>query len=98
MLLKVIEQKENVLLHRKEVTATVTFDKATPSNADVMKELAAKCGGTEDAIVMKKIDGGFGNHTAHVKAFVYASAEHKAKIEPKKKAKIVAAEGAPAAK
>lgn len=97
MMLKIVHEKENVLLHRKEVEATVTFDKATPSNADVAKELAAKSGATEDVVVMKKIDGGFGNHTAKVKAYVYASAEHKAKVEPKKKVKAAAA-AAPAAK
>ena len=46
---------------------------------------------------MKKIEGGFGNHTAIVHAHVYISAEQKAKVVPKKKAKV-AAEGAPAAK
>ena len=97
MLLKIDKETENNLLHRKEITATVTFDKATPSNADVIKELAAKLSSTPEAIVMKKIEGGFGNHTAIVHAHVYISAEQKAKVVPKKKAKV-AAEGAPAAK
>ena len=96
MMLQIKSDKENVLLHRKEVTATVTFDKATPSNADVAKELAAKMSSDVSAVVIKKIAGGFGAHIAAVHAYVYASAEQKAKIEPKMKVKKAAE--APAAK
>ncbi|HSU73008.1 MAG TPA: hypothetical protein VLJ21_04120 [Candidatus Binatia bacterium] len=97
--LKITHQKENVLLQRKDVMASVTFDKATPSNADVLKALAAKLSVAEDVIVVKKIDGGFGKNVATINAYVYDSKEQKMKIEPKVKAKK-AAEGAaaPAAK
>ena len=96
MKLTIKEQKENALLQRKEVTAELIFDKATPSNVDVSKELAAKLSANEDVIVLKKIEGAYGTTTATVRAYVYASKEQKAKIEPKVKAKKGAA--APAAK
>lgn len=97
--LKITNQKENVLLQRKDITAHVAFDKATPSNADVVKALATKLSVSEDVIVMKKIDGGFGKHIATISAYVYDTKEQKLKIEPKIKVKK-AAEGAaaPAAK
>lgn len=98
MELTITGNKENALLQRKDVTATLTFDKATPSNAEVSKALAAKLSAPEDAIVIKKIEGGFGTTSAKVRAVVYASAEQKLKIEPKKKAKKVEGAPAPAAK
>lgn len=99
MELKVTSQKENPLLMRKEITASVHFDKATPSNVEVSKALAAKFSAAEDVIVVKKIDGGFGKASAVITAYVYDTKEQKAKIEPKVKAKK-AADGAaaPAAK
>ena len=99
MELKITNQKENALLKRNEVSAHITFEKATSSNAEVSKALAAKLSASEDAIVIKKIDGGFGKLSADVTAYVYASKEQKDKIEPKIKAKK-AADGAaaPAAK
>jgi len=90
MELKITDQKENPLLLRKEVRAELSFDKATPSNAEVAKALAAKLSASEDAIVVKKIAGGFGKLTASVTAYVYASKEQKDKIEPKVKAKAPA--------
>ena len=96
MELKIVHQKENALVQRNEVTASIAFDKATPSNVEVSKALAAKLSVAEDVIVIKKIEGSFGTLAATVSAYVYASKEQKAKIEPKVKAKK-AAEGAPAA-
>ena len=97
MELKIINQKENALLHRKEIHAHVSFDKATPSNADVMKQLATKLSAAEDVIVMRHIHGGFGKNVAHVEAYIYDSKEQKMKIEPKVKAKKVEGAAAPAA-
>jgi ribosomal protein S24E len=96
MELKITNQKENVLLQRKDVTAHVAFDKATPSNADVAKALATKLSVAEDVIVVKQIDGGFGKHIATISAYVYDSKEQKMKIEPKVKAKKAADGAAPA--
>jgi small subunit ribosomal protein S24e len=99
MELRITQQKENALLHRKEIMASVTFDKATPSNVEVSKALATKLSVSEDSLIVKHITGGFGKLTAVVTAYVYESKEQKAKIEPKVKAKK-AADGAaaPAAK
>ena len=96
MELKIVTQKDNLLLHRKEIHAHISFDKATPSNADVAKHLATKLSAHEDVIVMKHIHGGFGKNVAHVEAYIYDSKEQKMKIEPKIKVKAVAG-AAPAA-
>jgi len=89
MELKISEEKDNPLLHRKEVIAEITFDKATPSNAEVSKELADKLKAKEELIVIKKIAGGFGSTSAKVTAYVYADKEQKERVEPKIKVKEV---------
>lgn len=92
MQLKITEEKDNPLLSRKEVYAEVSFDKATPSNAEIGKAIAEKVSSKEELVVVKKIAGGFGTTTAKIHAHVYKDKEQKEKIEPK----IKKAEAAPA--
>ena len=87
MELTITSQRENLLLKRKEVSATIAFEKVTPSNAEVTKLLAEKLSAKEDAIAVKQILGSFGRHQARVTAYAYETSEQKAKIEPKHKPK-----------
>ena len=98
MELKITKDHENVMLKRREVSATLSFDKATPSNAEVAKAIATKLSAHEDVIVMKQILGGFGSNTAQVTAYIYATKEQREKIEPKIKVKKAEGATAPAAK
>ena len=55
------EQKDNVLLSRKEVIAEVNFDKgSTPSNADIAQKIADLTKGDVAWFKMKKVDCSFG--------------------------------------
>jgi ribosomal protein S24E len=90
MELKITKEHDNVMLKRKEVEASVSFSKSTPSNADVAKALATKMSASEDVVVVKQILGGFGSSSAAIKAYVYASKEQKDKWEPKIKVKKAA--------
>lgn len=97
MEIKIEQNKENKLLHRKELTGEITFTGATPSNAQVKEEIAKKTGATADLIVMKHIYGAFGRGVASFEAYAYANKEAMDKIEPKKKVKAPAPGAAPAA-
>jgi len=79
-------EKENPLLHRKEVTA-ILHSEANPSVSDIAKKIADKFKTEEDKLAIKSIKGKFGRRTFLIKAFVYKSKEDKEKIEPKKKEK-----------
>lgn len=79
-------EKENPLLHRKEVTA-ILHSEANPSMSDIAKKIAEKFKTEEDKTAIKSIKGKFGRRTFLIKAFIYKSKEDKEKIEPKKKEK-----------
>jgi len=86
MALELKEQKESPLLSRKEVTAVLSFpQKATPSNADVQKQLADAVKADQKTVVVKQILTRYGEQTADVRAYVYDSEDALKKIEPKSK-------------
>jgi ribosomal protein S24E len=71
MELKINTQKDNKLLNRIEVEATVTFTGATPSRADMVKEIAKQAKADEKLVVIKHIYTDFGTTKATVRAFAY---------------------------
>lgn len=83
-ILKTVDQK---LLSRKTVTANVVFDKATPSNANIKKAIAAALKVAEDVVVVKGIYTAFGHTQADVFAYVYVSKEMLDTYEQKKRNK-----------
>jgi ribosomal protein S24E len=85
--MKIIEKKENPLLSRTELLAEITFEKATPSNEEIKKQIASELKTDENLVVVKNIDTHFGSMNATVIAFVYNSKEDIEKIEPKPKEK-----------
>jgi len=87
MNLNILEQKNNILLSRKEISARITYDKATPSNEELKKQLATATKSDAGAIAVKHIYPSFGQKDAKVLAYVYQNAELMAKHEPKKKEK-----------
>ena len=86
MAVKIEKTEEKPLLGRKEVSGKLTFQgKATPSNADVAKEIASELKTDEKLVVMKHIYTGFGTCEAEIEAYVYDTEEDLKKIEPKKR-------------
>lgn len=83
MNLKVIDQKENVLLSRKEVSASISFDGATPSRKDVQKEVAKAVKAKEDMTIIKQIDTEYGSSFAKVYAHIYSDEAVMKKLERK---------------
>jgi len=89
-----IKITENKLLHRKEVTGTLAFTGATPSNKEVQAKLAEHFKVAPEQVAVKHIYTDFGKPFAKYEANIYDSKEALLKIEPKKKAVAAAAASA----
>ena len=78
MKLKIITKKENPLLGRKEITAELDFEGATPSNQQVAELIKNDLKGE---VILKKVHTDFSKQLAKVEAFVYDSKESRDKAE-----------------
>jgi len=85
MSLKIISQTEKPLLSRVNVKAEILFEKATPTNEEVRKQLASALKKDENLIVIKKIKTAYGLTQADVEAHVYDTVDAKVRVEPKPK-------------
>ena len=81
MKLEILKKDNNDLLERVEVSGSITFDKETPSNADVAGVIAKELGKDASLVVVKQIYTKFGQQYADFVAFVYASQEAKGRAE-----------------
>ena len=101
---KILDEKENALLSRREVTAEISYTGATPKTEDVAKAMSQNLKAEEKLVVIKNINQKFGIQKSKILAYQYMNEEDKIKYEPKKKEKKGAkkpaegAEEAPAAK
>jgi ribosomal protein S24E len=87
MNLKIEKTEEKPLVARKEVSGSLLFEgKATPSNAEVAKAIAAELKADEKTVLVKHIYTGFGKNEAEFEAYVYNSEEDLKKYEPVTKA------------
>ena len=93
---KILNQKENKLFHRKELQVRVESE-STAKRDDLVGKLAALLNVDKNVVVVDSIYQGFGSHKANSYVKVYESAEHLQKTEPKKKEKQVKEGAAPAA-
>jgi len=93
--MKITEQIEQPLLCRKEIIADIDFKAATPSKADIKKQLATALKVKEDVIVIKNIIQEFGVRRGKVIAHLYDSEKDLKNIESKKKGKEGPKEDAP---
>jgi ribosomal protein S24E len=87
MQITITSQKENKFLNRKEVSADMTFEKTTPSNADVKGKLAEMLNVQKDNVIVKQIKPVYGKKTAYIKSNVYETLDALQKAEPKIKEK-----------
>lgn len=89
--LKITEDKKNALLGRREIKAIFTKVGATPSIADVKKELAKVAEAAEDKIVVDHIFQKYGTQNSEIIAKVYEKEVPKKKV---KKGSAAPADGA----
>ena len=104
MAVKIISTEEKQLLERKEVKRSLSFiGKATPSNAEIRKDIASQLKAAENLVIVKHVYTKFGSGEASVEAYVYDSESSLKKFEPvtkhmKLKAEELAKKAAEAAK
>ena len=96
MELNITSEKKQPLLGRKLVSGTLNFEKATPSYAEVKKDIAGKTKSSEEVIVVKNVYTAFGARNATFEAVVYDSPEALKSIELQKKKTEGATPAAPA--
>lgn len=83
MAVKITQTEEKPLLARKEIKGTVTFHgKATPSNADVTKDIASQLKVDGKLVVVKHVYTSFGSADASVEAYVYNTEADLKRFEP----------------
>ncbi|WP_342304505.1 30S ribosomal protein S24e [Methanolobus sp. ZRKC5] len=66
--IKIINDKNNALLNRRELNLTVTFDGATPSRDDVKGKIAAMLTVPLELVIVQKIENEFGKQ--ELKAYI----------------------------
>jgi len=71
------------LLSRFELDVTSTFDKETPSRANVQEALAKNLKVDKSLIVVKEIDTAFGESAARIRAYQYLSMDERNRLEPR---------------
>ncbi|MFH1711129.1 MAG: hypothetical protein ABH840_02345 [Nanoarchaeota archaeon] len=86
MIKKVLEEKENSLLNRREVKIVVEAGK-NPSMPEAVKIVSEKFKSSEELVAIKGIMGKFGRNTFLISANVYKTKEEMDLVEPKVKMK-----------
>jgi ribosomal protein S24E len=85
--MNVMTKKEEPLLSRTMLKASLDYERATPSYKDVVALLASHLKTDEKLIVIRHIYNAFGAKKAEVIAYVYSDENKKQLIEPKVKEK-----------
>jgi len=81
MKIEIKEKREVPLLSRTRISATVAFEKETPSRDSLRKEIAKAAGAKEELTIIKHIYTRFGKKEAKVIANVYKTVEDAKRIE-----------------
>ncbi len=87
MKLEVVEHRKNPLMKREEVLFSVDHGgRATPSRADLLKEVARKVKAKEDLVIIDRIFTSTGDSRSSLRVLVYKKANDipKGKIEKMK--------------
>lgn len=84
MELNIEKEKETPLLSRRRISATLTFDRETPSRAKVQEALAKKLNEKPETVAIRHVYQRFGNRTAKVIAHVYQDEATLKTLETKK--------------
>ena len=79
--IEILDEEENSLLHRTDVTFEVVHDDASPSRLSVRDSLAATLDQDADQVVVHELDTKFGMRKTIGYAKVYETAEDAAEIE-----------------
>ena len=89
--LSITQKKDEPLLSRTMIKATIEFEKSTPSYTEITSLLAANLKADEKLVAIRHVYNSFGDRKAEIEAYVYKDEAKKQLIEPKKKEKKTAA-------
>lgn len=79
--IEIIEEEENPMLHRRDVTFELIHDEATPSRLSVRDSLAARLGKSAEEVIIRSLDTKFGMRRTVGTAKVYETPSHTQEIE-----------------
>lgn len=82
MNVKIVEEKTNQLLKRREVIFKIGQEGATPSRDDVKAKLAALLNSKPELIVIRRMRSEFGKRETAGRANIYETAERLKQVEP----------------
>ncbi len=83
MKLETAGEKENKIMHRRELLYKVVDSKVTPSRKELKEKIAAMANAKQETVVIESIEHSFGERDSVVKVHVYDSVESLKKIVPK---------------
>jgi small subunit ribosomal protein S24e len=81
MALKIISEKNNELLKRKDLVLEVDYTGATPSKKEIKKQISSKINVDEKLIILKIVKGKYGTQKVKVSAIAYNSDKDMREIE-----------------
>ena len=79
---RIVEEKENRVLGRKEINFEVGDAKNTPSRKEIRKRIAALKNSKEELVSVIRVQQSYGEHRATGLAFVYKDAKTLKQTEP----------------
>lgn len=79
--IEIIDEEDNPMLHRTDVTFEITHDEATPSRLSVRDSLAATLNKEAEEVVIREMGTKFGMRTAVGYAKVYENPEFARDVE-----------------
>ncbi len=82
MEVEIISTTENKLLERKEISAAVRFDGATPNRKDIREAVATKIGLNPDMTILNSVVSEFGAKEIRVTAHAYSNLKKLIEVEP----------------
>ena len=78
---EIVDKKENKLLERTEVNATVSFGKGTPTTQEIRDTVVQKLGCNPDLMVIRGVEPKFGEKKLSLRANIYKDAAQMKKVE-----------------
>ena len=87
MQLKILNEKKEPLLSRTMLTASLEYEKATPSYQEVTSLIASQLKTEEKLIAIRHVYNSFGHKKAELIAYIYTDENKKQLIETKIKEK-----------
>ncbi|WP_321420601.1 30S ribosomal protein S24e [uncultured Methanomethylovorans sp.] len=79
--IKIIEDKNNVLLKRRELKFEVTFEGPTPTRMDVKNKMAALLNVPLELVVIQRMKNDFGRQLVNGYAKIYEDAARMKQVE-----------------